>query len=192
MRGKIMLLIVGLLLGAVLTPARAADLHPTKHVTQTRSQRSNLPWTQSYRDPSSPDNWLGGNGNWSNGSDWSAGLPGSGNDVNINTGNDTVTLDTSSSINSLTLGGSTGSSGLAGDGTAHTLTIAGALTVNQSGNLHLNDDSASAGASSTNLGTTSVEFGSSLGVHGDFNNAGTLNVGQSQFSFGNSPISRER
>jgi hypothetical protein len=26
--------------------------------------------------PSSPDNWLGGTGNWSNGGDWSAGLPG--------------------------------------------------------------------------------------------------------------------
>ena len=26
--------------------------------------------------PSSPDNWLGGTGNWSNGADWSAGLPG--------------------------------------------------------------------------------------------------------------------
>ncbi len=62
--------------------------------------------------PSSPDNWLGGTGNWSNGSDWSAGLPGSSSDVTIGTGNDYVTLNTSASINSLTLGGSSGSSTL--------------------------------------------------------------------------------
>ena len=91
--------------------------------------------------PSSPDNWLGGTGNWSNAADWSAGLPGSGNDVFINTGSDNVTLDTSFSINSLTLGGSTGSSQLIADGNPYTLTIVGALTINQSGNLYLSNDS---------------------------------------------------
>jgi hypothetical protein len=55
--------------------------------------------------PSSPDNWLGGIGYWSNGADWSAGLPGSGSDVFIGTGSDNVILDTSASVNSLTLGG---------------------------------------------------------------------------------------
>jgi hypothetical protein len=83
-------------------------------------------------DPSSPDNWLGGTGNWSNGADWSAGEPGSSSDVFINTGNDNVTLDTNASINSLTLGGSTGSSMLAGN---YLITIAGSLTVNQTGTL---------------------------------------------------------
>ena len=29
--------------------------------------------------PSSPDNWRGGTGNWSNGADWTAGLPGTSN-----------------------------------------------------------------------------------------------------------------
>jgi len=136
--------------------------------------------------PSSPDNWLGGTGNWSNGADWSSGLPGSNDDVSINTGNDNVTLDTSSSINSLTLGGTGGSSRLTGDGNAHTLTIAGALTINQSGNLYLSDDTMTAGASSTNLGTASLEFGSSLQINGDVNNSATLNMGQGLSSSNNS------
>src|ERR1035437_3438918 len=119
--------------------------------------------------PSSPDGWLGGVGNWSNGADWSAGLPGGNSDVLINTANDTVTLDTSASINSLTLGGTTGSSRLTGDGNAHTLTIAGALTVNQSGNLYLSANTVTAGANSTNAGTIDLEYGSALQVHGDLN-----------------------
>ena len=41
----------------------------------------------------------------------------------LDTGSANITLDTSFSINSLTLGGSTGSSILTGDGNAHTLTI---------------------------------------------------------------------
>lgn len=87
-----------------------------------------------------PDNWLGGTGNWSNGADWSAGLPGSNSDVLINTGNDNVTLDTGASITSLTLGGASGASSLVGDGNGHTVNIASALTVNSSGNLTLNGD----------------------------------------------------
>ncbi len=135
--------------------------------------------------PSSPDNWLGGTGNWSNGADWSAGLPGSDNDVFINTGSDNVTLDTSFSINSLTLGGSSGSSQLTGVGNAHTLTIAGALTVNQSGNLYLSNDSMTAGASSTNFGTLAIEYGSAVQVNGDFTNVTTLNMGQANDSGNN-------
>ena len=48
-----------------------------------------------FRTPSSPDNWRGGTGNWSNGADWTAGLPAGSGDVTINTGTDTVVLDTS-------------------------------------------------------------------------------------------------
>ena len=90
-----------------------------------------------------PDNWLGGTGNWSNGADWSAGLPGSNSDVLINTGNDNVTLDTNANINSLTLGGDSGymTSSLVGDGNGHTVNIASTLTVkNPSGYLALNGD----------------------------------------------------
>ncbi len=128
--------------------------------------------------PSSPDNWLGGTGNWRNGADWSAGLPGSGNDVFINTGSDNVTLDTSFSINSLTLGGSTGNSQLTADGNPYTLTIAGALTINQSGNLYLSNDNMSVGASSMNLGIVDLENGTTVQISGDFDNSGFIDLGQ--------------
>src|ERR1035437_5363094 len=124
--------------------------------------------------PSSPDGWLGGVGNWSNGAGWSTGLPGSNSDVLINTGNDTVTLDTSASINSLTLGGSSGSSILASDANPHTLLIAGALTINQSGNLQLYAGSVSSGANSTNLGNIDLENASTLQVSGNLSNSGMV------------------
>ena len=129
--------------------------------------------------PSSPDNWLGGAGDWSNGGDWSAGLPGANSDVTIYTGHDDVTLDTSSSINSLTLGGSGGlmTSTLIGDGNARTLTIAGSLTINASGYLQLLNDTVTA-SSATNTGYLDVSNGSSLQISGNFsNNSGLLSTG---------------
>ena len=134
------------------------------------------PQTRNIGLPSSPDNWLGGTGNWSNGTDWSSGLPGSTSDVTIYTGHDDVTLDTSSSINSLTLGGSGGlmTSTLIGDGNAHTLTIAGSLTVNDSGYLQLLNDTVTA-STATNSGTIDVSSGSTLQINGNFtNNSGAL------------------
>jgi hypothetical protein len=113
-----------------------------------------------------PDNWLGGTGNWSNVADWSAGLPGSTSDVLINTGNDNVTLDTNATINSLTLGGSSGTSSLVGDGNGHTVNVAGALTVNSSGNLGLNGDVYTIGGAATLNGMVSVD-GGSIGVNGN-------------------------
>jgi hypothetical protein len=129
-----------------------------------------------FTTPSSPDNWLGGTGNWSNGADWSAGEPGSGSDVFINTGNDYVTLDTSASINSLTIGGGSGSSVLIdpnqGD---YTVNIAGALTINQTGTLTLTDDSITANGNSTNAGTINLSL-STLTVNANFTNSGTVNL----------------
>lgn len=125
--------------------------------------------------PSSPDNWLGGTGNWSNGADWSAGEPGTSSDVFINTGNDYVTLDTSASINSLTLGGASGSSVLIdpnqGD---YTVSIAGALTINQTGTLTLTGDSITANGNSTNARTINLSL-STLTVNANFTNSGTVN-----------------
>src|SRR5579862_6272684 len=112
--------------------------------------------------PTTPDNWLGGMGNWSNPADWSAGEPGSGSDVTINTGNDHVNLDVSATINSLTLGGSTGTSQLTGS-SGNNLTIAGALTVNSTGTLSLNGD---------------------VSVNGQFDNRGTVNLRYGSASFG--------
>jgi hypothetical protein len=96
--------------------------------------------------------------------------------VTINTGSDNVTLDTSSSINSLVLGGA-GSSQLTDNGSPQMLTIAGALTVNQGGQLSLlSGSTVTAGASSANLGVIDLEFASSLQANGDLNNSGSLRL----------------
>ena len=126
--------------------------------------------------PVSPDYWLGGTGNWSNSSDWSAGLPGQDSNVTIYTGHDNVTLDTSSSVNALILGGSGGfmTSILIGDGNTHTLTIARSLTVGQSGYLQLFNDTVVASAV-TNSGYIDVSNGSTLEIFGNVtNNSGAL------------------
>jgi hypothetical protein len=120
-------------------------------------------------------------GNWSNGGAWGTGLPGSSSDVSINTGSDNVTLDTNSSINSLTLGGTTGSSQLVGDSYGHSVTIAGALTINQSGSLQLNGDTFTVGASSSNSGDLELNGGfdgvhSTLTINGDLTNSGTVGM----------------
>ena len=91
----------------------------------------------------------------------------------IRVGTDLVYLDTSASIASLTLGGTTGTSRLADNGTAQTLTIAGALTVNQTGALYLASGSTvTAGADSSNAGFIEVGTGSALQVNGNLNNSG--------------------
>ena len=131
--------------------------------------------------PSSPDHWKGGTGNWSNGADWSAGLPGAGSDVTIHSGgNDSVTLDVSSTINTLKLGGVTGSSTLVGGPAPENLTITGALTVGQNGNL-----CACAGGgfgtitagSLINRGSIVFETSGDLQIGGNANNSGFLQTG---------------
>ncbi len=123
-----------------------------------------------------PDDWLGGTGNWSNGADWSSGLPSDSSDVVINTGNDYVTLDTNANINSLTLGGNSGSSTLFDDGSTHySVNIAGALTVNQSGTLTLMGDGITANADSTNAGTINLQL-SGLQLNGGFTNSGDIEL----------------
>src|SRR5271157_3107334 len=128
--------------------------------------------------PGTPDNWNGGIGNWSNAGNWSAGSPGASSDVTIYSGYDYVALDTSPTINTLTLGGTTGSSTLYGDGT-QTLTIAGALTVGQNGTLLGGADGGiSVTASSlVNSGLIVFELPGGLQVNGDANNSGLLESG---------------
>jgi hypothetical protein len=143
--------------------------------------------------------WNGGTGNWSTSSDWNPnGVPnnGGGNTYNVTIdsgGTDLVSLDLNATINSLVLGGSTGSSTLQNlSGSAETLNITGALTVNKTGQLNfgngstlnvgtlINNGSVTIGQGSTlNLtnqpnGITDVVAGSTLDVAGTFN-AGTNN-----------------
>ena len=144
---------------------------------------------------SAQDNWLGGTGNWSDGANWSAGLPGPTSDVVIYSGGvDAVMLDVSSTINSLTLGGITNFSFLTDDGEGGlTLAISNGLTLGQTGNLDLyGSTTASAGTLNNggivfvgggvalNLtnqpgGITDVVAGSSYYIYGTFN-AGTNNA----------------
>ena len=130
--------------------------------------------------PSSSDNWLGGSGNWSNGTQWSSGLPGQNSDVVINTGNDNVTWDINANINSLTLGGASGSSTLNDSVGGYDMNIAGALTVNHSGNLSLYStgvgDTIIANANSSNAGTISLGLNSTLQVNANFTNSGSLGL----------------
>ena len=128
--------------------------------------------------PSSPDNWLGGTGNWSDGADWSAGLPGSNSDVIINTGNDDVILDTSANIQSLALGGTSGfnTSVLEGNLTPQTLNIAGALTINQSGYLELKNDMINVGGNSISAGGILIDHGSALKIAGNMENSGQFQM----------------
>jgi len=110
-------------------------------------------------------------GNWSNPADWSAGEPGSGSDVFITSGNDQVNLDVSATINSLTLGGATGSSQLTGS-SGNNLTIAGALTINSTGTLSLNGDVVTVNGDATNAGSITASNGSVMAAN--FTNTGTI------------------
>src|ERR1019366_1351070 len=122
------------------------------------------------------DKWNGGTGNWSNAVDWSAGLPGAGSDVVIYSGgNDLVYLDTSPTINSLTIGGNNGYyHELTDNGSFQTLTINVSLEIGQpSSYLYLYGGTAvSAGADSINAGFLDLYSRSSVSVTGNLDNRG--------------------
>ncbi len=131
--------------------------------------------------------WDGGTGNWSAAGDWTpTTVPnnGGGNVFNVTIdsgGTDNVTLDISPTIASLVLGGSTGSSTLANkSGTAETLTITGALTVNTTGSLlFANGSTVTAGANSTNFGLIDLEQASKLSITGNLSNSGMVETNRS-------------
>ena len=126
-----------------------------------------------------PDNWLGGNANWSTAGDWSAGVPGSSSAVTIGkTSNGFVTEDlATASAASLSLLSGNALRVAAGN----TLTVGGATTIASGGEL-LVGDSGSGGStlnsgSLTNAGSLQVGNGgmtsaSTLNVTGTLNNAG--------------------
>src|SRR5271165_3592010 len=100
------------------------------------------------------DSWQGSYGGfWSNGANWTTGVPTPANNVLVYSGgNDLVYFDMSSTVNSLTVGGVTNgyTSELSDNGIAQTLTISQALTINPSGSLGLT------GGSNVTIGTDFV------------------------------------
>ncbi len=123
------------------------------------------------------DNWLGGTGNWSNGTFWSLGFPPppSDNATIYSGGADLVTLDVGSvTINTLTLGGvnQLDISELTAGGAARSLTVLNGLNVGLTGYLAFRDSSSivNLGGSSTNTGY--LAFGGTLNNNGILTNYG--------------------
>src|ERR1700722_17724701 len=135
--------------------------------------------------------WKGGTGNWSTSTDWTPNQGpnnGGGNTYNVTIdsgGADVVTLNQSATINSLVLGGVTGSASLQNlSGTAEDLNITGALSVNQTGTLTFGNGSIlTVGGNSSSAGSLDLEGGSSLTASGNFTNfGGQFDVGMQSSS----------
>lgn len=125
------------------------------------------------------DNWLGGTGNWNDGSFWSTGNPPTlTDDVTIYSGKtDTVTLDlANATVNSLQLGGPINgyTSDLTFGNTVQVLSVTNGLNVGQSGQLLGGDGSLTIGGNVTNGGILTT-FG--LSIHGTLANTGVLEAG---------------
>jgi hypothetical protein len=153
---------------------------------------------------STTDLWLGGVDVWSNGAQWSIGVPQPAFDTIIYSGTaDAVTLDVNSTVNSLTIGGPANgfSSGLGDVGVAHTLVVTNGLTIGQQGTLDFigNGSSITAGSVSNmghvhigpgvtlNLtaqpnGVTSVSAGALWDIGGNFAVGGVANTGFANLS----------
>src|SRR6185312_11803985 len=105
-----------------------------------------------------PDNWKGGAGNWSNGLLWDDGVPTSGSDVAITTGNDQTMLDIDSTVHSVSLGRDVGRSDLVNIG-RQKLTVTGGFDITEFGYLAFWSGSAIAiGGHLTNTGEVSLGY----------------------------------
>ncbi len=103
------------------------------------------------------DVWNGGSGNWHVPGNWSLGtVPNSSTDVDINASGDyTVTLNNASyTVNSLTLGGASGSQELLLE---NSLTVSNASAVDANGTLDLNGGSFGGSATLTNSGSVILQ-----------------------------------
>jgi hypothetical protein len=137
--------------------------------------------------PGVPDNWNGGPGLWNVADNWDKGVPTGTSDVTINSGtlsgkDDLVTLNVSTKINSLALGGMANgfTSELKDGGTAQMLTITNEVTVGDNGTLSLTGGSTvTAFASSSSTGLIDLENASKFNVVGNFENTGTIQTGMS-------------
>ena len=133
--------------------------------------------------------WVGGSGSWSTGSNWSTGsVPGAGDDVTIDKDNVTVTLDVTTTINSLTIGDDVSGARKSGitllfSGT-NSLTVNGTIVVNRpqtnstTNTITVGAGTLSAasitinGASNTRVGSVTVSTGT-INVTGDITFVGT-------------------
>ena len=122
------------------------------------------------------DLWFGGTGVWSNGSQWSIGVPTPPDDViiysNGSSGNDLVTMDVgSSTVNSLAVGGPTNgfTSTLTDGGTAQNLTIVQGLSVGANGFLNLTGASTFTAATMSNSGSVYVGPAATVNLTGQPN-----------------------
>lgn len=123
--------------------------------------------------------WNGGTGGWNTATDWTPnGVPnnGGGKDYQVTIdsgGSDLVTLNISPTIDLLNLGGASGGSAQLTDasGFPETLAITGALTVNATGELNLENGSTVSAASGMNGGNIYLQGGSSLSVSGNLTNS---------------------
>lgn len=87
---------------------------------------------------STPNNWtnIGGNSLWSNGANWSAGVPNATHDVNIALGSaQNVQVDISAFCNSLTIGGVANPQSLTINNTSTPLSIASSCTIGSLGTI---------------------------------------------------------
>ncbi len=157
--------------GSAVAAPRSARRSGTDYAMQLGSSHNNRSRSGSYHHaslnkPASDDNWLGGTGNWSNAALWNAGVPNSGSDVFVGSGGaDYVNIDVSNaSINSLTIGGAAGESGVNGVGTPLVLDIAGALTVKTNGYLQFFNNQTINAATLSNTGSVYVGYGATLNL----------------------------
>jgi hypothetical protein len=106
--------------------------------------------------------WLGGNGNWTTGGDWSNGLgPGPSDDAEVDaTGGYTVTINTPITVGSITVTDASATLFLNDPG--QTVTIAGALTISNGALL---------------VDTSGGEGGTSLSIGGTFTNSNFVSIG---------------
>ena len=172
---------VSLSIAVIAIVATTAAYGSTTHKSRKHFDFSVSPSSSPFHFPSMPDDWLGGTGNWSNGGDWSAGVPTLANDVVIYSGgDDNVTLDVgSTTIDSLTLGGvNNGTTSVLTDGgTTQNLTIINALTVGQSGVLQLTGGSNVTAGTLSNSGSITTGYangaggGNTLTIIGNLTNA---------------------
>ncbi len=159
----------------------------------TLSQTTNFASVNLTQNNKMAASWLGGNSNWSNTAKWNPSVTinnasGTTYDVTINNGTSQVALDTTATINSLTVGANnklTINSAkvltVNNDGTTNAgkLTSNGNVTISSGGTLTMNNGTLLGSGSLTNIGTINLNSGGNLlgsGTTATIANSGTLKL----------------